>query len=389
MKSTTAPASATPLGWLLERPEPLAPDDEATVAASRLQQTHLPALPVVDRDLLIGLVSERALIGLLADGQGSPGITCRALALPAVTVSLSTSLREVTRLLQREGVEVVVAVDDEGAYCGLISRRRVVEAVEDLRRPRPVGGLATPVGVHLVSATQRGGVGDGALVLTGVVVYLLALAARWTTLLLLALVSADPAAVAAAHLSPVLERIGAVAAPGALSGAMQLVLFLTFLRLSPLAGYHSGEHQTVHAIERGLPLTYENVRRMPRAHRRCGTNLVVLLGVVAFVALAINDGWPLLMWLVPAVAVLYSWRPLGMWVQDVFTTKPASPRQIGAGIAAAEMLLARHQSESGRRAPWWRRVWNRGFLQVGAGLLLAHLFGRQVNGLVGWLLMHG
>jgi uncharacterized protein YqhQ len=40
----------------------------------------------------------------------------------------------------------------------------------------------------------------------------------------------------------------------------------------------------VHAIERGEPLVLEVVRRMPRVHPRCGTNLVA--GIALFLGLA-------------------------------------------------------------------------------------------------------
>ncbi len=73
----------------------------------------------------------------------------------------------------------------------------------------------------------------------------------------------------------------------ALAGAIKvaiLVGYLLFLRRFPETRrffmYHGAEHKAIHAYEKGLPLTVENVRAQPRFHPRCGTTFI------AFVILA-------------------------------------------------------------------------------------------------------
>lgn len=45
--------------------------------------------------------------------------------------------------------------------------------------------------------------------------------------------------------------------------------------------YHGAEHKSIFAFERGLPLTVENVKSMPRLHPRCGTNFIFVVMAVS------------------------------------------------------------------------------------------------------------
>jgi len=60
-----------------------------------------------------------------------------------------------------------------------------------------------------------------------------------------------------------------------------LVGYLLFLRRFPdtrrFFMYHGAEHKAIHAYEKGLPLTVENVRAQPRFHPRCGTTFIVFV----------------------------------------------------------------------------------------------------------------
>src|SRR2546423_10530097 len=68
--------------------------------------------------------------------------------------------------------------------------------------------------------------------------------------------------------------------------ALPFPLFLLFVRALPLVQYHAAEHQAVHAMERGEPLDPEIVRRMPRVHPRCGTNIMAggMVFLIVFIA---------------------------------------------------------------------------------------------------------
>src|SRR6185437_6772147 len=69
---------------------------------------------------------------------------------------------------------------------------------------------------------------------------------------------------------------------------LRLLLILVFIRFSALAGYHAAEHQAVHTIEAREPLTIDRLRSKPRAHPRCGTNLMV---VVALAGMLLDCVW--------------------------------------------------------------------------------------------------
>ncbi len=48
--------------------------------------------------------------------------------------------------------------------------------------------------------------------------------------------------------------------------------------------YHGAEHKTIHAYEKGLPLSVANVRAQTTLHPRCGTTFLVVVIVVSIVA---------------------------------------------------------------------------------------------------------
>src|SRR5262249_35497809 len=115
--------------------------------------------------------------------------------------------------------------------------------------------------------------------------------------------------------------------PGLISTGLSLlvtILFLLLMRATRLAGYHSAEHQTVHALERGERLIPEIVRRMPRAHPRCGTNIMAA-GLVFFNLAQIIEYLPglgPLAYVLAAIATFFTWRSVGTFLQERFTTRP-------------------------------------------------------------------
>ena len=218
-------------------------------------------------------------------------------------------------------------------------------------RPARIGGLATPFGVYLTSGTYRGGAGDVALMATG------AMLAACNFLIII--------------LVDKLPSISGVTLPPACRDLAGMLFFLSLIRLSPLAGYHAAEHQTVHALEQGLPLTPACVVHQPRAHSRCGTNLMAFLLLAHLVLVASGDLAELDLPLILLAAIglaAFSHRRLGFVLQQLVTTKPASNRQIASAMAAARELLAAWREQ--RRVPPWLRLWRTGFVQVFSGAAL-------------------
>ena len=145
--------------------------------------------------------------------------------------------------------------------------------------------------------------------------------------------------------------------------------FLLLMRISPLSGYHAAEHKVIAAIEHFGEPTLERAKMMPRAHRRCGSNL--LAGLLPLLLL----GEPL--WRVnPLLAmgvIFFGWMfrfHLGFLIQAVFATKEPNQRQLDAGLAAGKKVLARWRETAGVRLPPFVVFWRRGLLQMFAGLLV-------------------
>lgn len=61
--------------------------------------------------------------------------------------------------------------------------------------------------------------------------------------------------------------------------------------------YHGAEHKTIHALEAGLELTVENVKKFSPVHPRCGTSFLLIVMVLA-IAVFSFVGVPGLVWLI-------------------------------------------------------------------------------------------
>jgi len=163
-------------------------------------------------------------------------------------------------------------------------------------------------------------------------------------------------------------------------------IFILLLQLSSLTGYHAGEHQVVHALEGGYPLHPDWVKAMPREHPRCGTNLAILLFTIVSSSTLLYAGQPWNFVLPPAVLVVLFRKPLGRILQTYCTTRRPSLHQINAAIRAATEIISRYQACPDYRAPLLKRVWNRGLIQILAGLSGG---GAGLYGLFHWGLQGG
>ena len=79
-----------------------------------------------------------------------------------------------------------------------------------------------------------------------------------------------------------------------LEGVVRIILFLIFMwsvshmkDIERTFRYHGAEHKTIFCYEAGLPLTVENVRRMPRFHPRCGTSFMIVMMIIPILIFAL------------------------------------------------------------------------------------------------------
>ncbi len=361
--------------------------------AEVLRMSPYRVVPVVDGEpsddddrpprRLLGLIREEDLLRVLLAAPDGPE-RARLRESPAadlvltpstVFVTPSTRASEAAALLDTSGADALPVVDANGAYLGLVARSDLVQDLVRPFKPPLVGGMATPLGVYLTTGQVSGGVNALTLMLSGLTLFGLHVAAQSVAFAgernLRGLLG--PAALNA--LPPVPRTLVGEVVPL----VAQVVLFLLLLRLSPVAGYHAAEHQVVHALERSEPLAVETVRAMPRVHPRCGTNLVaggllVTLGAALLAPLLrrfLGEGDSQTAGLVlAAFPALVWWRSVGGWLQQHFTTRPATDAQIESGIRAARELLRAHDRAPfaplrGRRVLW--RFWRMGFLQIMTG----------------------
>lgn len=341
----------------MRRTHSIAPEDSIAQAARTLRENGAALLPVVQEQRLLGVVTEAALGRALANGAELTE-AAGSVMVPAPTVAPYVSGAEALRRLDEGPDKTLVVVDDQGNLMGLLSptdlypRRRVPP------RPAAIGGMATPFGVYLTTGAVSGGPPKAAMILTGMVLFGL--------MLLGALLSMGAAYGLAKLHAPIWAQDDLVS-------ILTPVLFLLGMRLVPLAGIHAAEHQVVHAIERGEELRPEVVRRMPRVHPRCGTNLAAGAALFLGVFECAWIPWDEVRILLAFLVTLFFWKPLGSFLQRYATTRPPSEKQIRMGIRSGEQLLSRY-AESAVAVPGIpARIWNSGLLHVLTGSVLCLL----------------
>ncbi len=156
-----------------------------------------------------------------------------------------------------------------------------------------------------------------------------------------------------------------------------LLSFLTLMRITPLSGYHAAEHKVIGAIEHFGEPTRERARMMPRAHRRCGTNLLAGLLPLLVLSEPLYRISPVL----AVVAVVLGWQfrfVVGYFIQAIFATKEPTDRQLDAALRSGRSVLERWREKVGERVPPLISFWRRGMLQMFGGMLTGLWFAHQI-----------
>ncbi len=369
--------TATPVRHLARSAPILSAEDTLGHACDAMREFNVGALAVAVEGRVIGLLREEDVLAPLSDNpEAARAVRVGEFAVgDPVTIPAGSSPRQALRALEWTHSPALPVVEEDGLYRGMISAGDLIAYWAREVKPPRIGGMATPFGVFLTGSGLRGGVGDRSLIVTGALlgVFTLILSLgmdfgltwldRATGWPLAAMAASTPSG-----FSTLADGVGIVAR------LLPFLALLGVIRLSPLAGYHAGEHQTVWAIERGETLTPEVVARMPRPHPRCGTNLIT--GLIIFETLRFASPELAL------IATVLLWRKLGFYVQLYLTTRPASRRQLESGIRAGKELLEKYRENPGAAAFQTpiQRVWNLGLLQgiIGWGVvmgLLSHFVG--------------
>ena len=150
---------------------------------------------------------------------------------------------------------------------------------------------------------------------------------------------------------------------------INLLVFLCFLIVLrvPLSGFHGAEHKFVHCLELYGRVDAHLARGCPRAHRRCGTTLLVGVLPIPLIALPLlgTSLWPL-----APLMVVGGWMvrlPVGAAIQNIFTTREPTDHQLQTALAAADLIVSRWRENPYRRLPLGTRCgsgasrrWSRG-----------------------------
>jgi CBS domain-containing protein len=366
----------------LQRVVPAYPDDSLLRAAELMAQGGAGVLPIVEYGAPVGVLTESRLREAIQRGVDWLEPVARCMDRNFLRLPVDMPLEEAVETLAYSE-QPALGVDPWGRYVGVVTLAGLAARPISLPQLGTLGGMATPLGVYLTNGVVSAGAGTLGLMLTGALLFALFLLANWLVI---------------GGMWWAQQRFGVPLysyynSPFAgqwflFSDVMGLalrssifVVFLLLMRLLPIAGTHAAEHMVVHAIERGEPLTLEVVRRMPRVHPRCGTNLVA--GIVLFLGLSkvFQFGVPDedtrdFALLLALLLTLMFWRSFGALLQWVATTKPPTDRQILQAIRVGEELLRKARPLSGAKPSFGLRLLHSGLLQIllGAWALMALLY---------------
>lgn len=374
----------------LHRATPAYPDDSLLRGAELLTQSGVGVLPVISDGVPVGVLTETRLRDALQSGASLTDPISDWLSDSFVRVPVDASVEEVLSLLTESDLPAI-GVDSWGRYVGVVSSAGLLARPITIPQVGTIGGMATPLGVYLTNGFVSAGSSNLGLFLTGALLFLLYAGATWIVLGGAQLVQNWYGIPLYSYYYSPFAGVWTLTSDvlGLALRTSIFVVFLLLMRALPIAGTHAAEHMVVHAIERGEPLVLEVVRRMPRVHPRCGTNLVA--GMALFLGLSKAFRWGLppdseAQDMALVMALLFTvmfWRVFGGFLQWVATTKPPTDAQILGAIRSAEALLQRARPYGGSTPSLGLRLWNSGLIQILAGawgttilfLLLENWFG--------------
>lgn len=380
----------------LHRITPAYPDDSLLRGAELLAQGGVGVLPIVEMGLPVGVLTESRLREAIRMGAPLTTPLAEWMEDGFLRIPLDASDKEAIEIAAETDLPLI-AVDPWGRYVGVVSTAGLLARPVSVPQVGLIGGMATPLGVYLTNGMVSAGAGSVGLVLTGALLFGLYLLAGWLVIGGCQWVQTQYGIPLYSYYNSPFAGLWALASDvvGLVLRGSIFVMFLLLMRLFPIAGTHAAEHMVVHAIERGEPLVLEVVRRMPRVHPRCGTNLVA--GIILFLGLARMFQWGLppdmetqnFALLMALLFTLMFWRSFGGFLQWIATTKPPTERQLRDAIKVAETLLERARAYSGASPSVGMRLWHSGIFQIMLGAFGAMSIVSLLESLLGVTLIVG
>ena len=105
------------------------PETAAQDVALKMISSGLPAIPVVnDRQEVLGLATEHAILGAIRQGLDLEQLTAAILAVKApLTSDISTSPDDLIRMMLQNNCCSVVVIVNNGKYAGVVSRHMLMD----------------------------------------------------------------------------------------------------------------------------------------------------------------------------------------------------------------------------------------------------------------------
>lgn len=333
------------------------------------KQQNTDTLPVINlQGKIIGMVSEYDVAQILPEWSfKEKGYQCDVKVHDIMSTEVwrenkHLNINELSDKISKMHVRVIPIVDNDNTYTGkTITRSAIIEYFANRIKPSSLGGLATPLGVYITDGKHQAGANNLGLFLSGITI----------GSIFIIIEQLLNQSYKYFHINTnSIEIIPLIF-------AAQIIIFIGFLRLTPLAKFHAAEHQTINAIEKGLPLRLEIVKMQPREHLRCGTNIMVLLIGIQFVILTffgyLKHFDPLLQFVflfMGFIFVFSNWKSWGLWLQKHFTTAKAPDSYILGAIKVGEEILRKHKEDTDAKpASFFRKIWCSSILQILAGFI--------------------
>jgi CBS domain-containing protein len=136
---------------MTRRAETIGPDEPLQSAARKMRTLGIGALPVCERDRLVGMITDRDIVVRgVADGQDPARASVRASMTPQVFYCFEDEpLHDAARLMEERSIRRVMVLDQGKRLVGILSaddlalvdRGLAAEVIERTREPeRQVGG---------------------------------------------------------------------------------------------------------------------------------------------------------------------------------------------------------------------------------------------------------
>jgi CBS domain-containing protein len=119
------------------------PDDTLAEASAKMRAEQTGSLLVMEGERLTGIVTERDVLRVVADGQDPKTVTLRdAMTTEVVTIGLDTELKQAAEIMFQKWFRHLPVVTEDRKVVGIISLRDLLSLVaEGMQEPGPLQEL--------------------------------------------------------------------------------------------------------------------------------------------------------------------------------------------------------------------------------------------------------